>query len=482
MARQRPKSTVILDWVNVSYRSVFLAVILVLLAGAVAGWWWWSSRDALRDEAREAVARAEQRVEEAAALPGDERLDEARDGARAALAEARGALDRAEYEEARIAAIRAENLAQKAIDMARGEGSSHSVRFYRLEGDVRVKRQGQFAWDPADRKTVLRIGDQVKTSSSASAQLIYFDGTITTIRPGSLLEISELSEDPATLVRRVSERLNWGEVTASTQKRNVEGSFHEVSTESVRARTDQPGEFRVAVDREEQTSSFDVFEGRVEVAGAGARESLEAGQRIRASAQGRLAGKEALPGVPRLVAPSDQRVFVHDDPALETTALSWEKVPGAARYHLRISDKMLFTSALYDAPVSGTAVAIEAVPTGTYFWRVAAISGDGVEGPSSEVRSFRVTSQRIRDSADVTPPRLEIDPLVQTGPMVIINGRTEPGALVWVNGEKVDVYEDGSFYAVLRLRKEGVNELLFEAQDAAGNRSKETRRAFVETY
>ena len=53
--------------------------------------------------------------------------------------------------------------------------------------------------------------------------------------------------------------------------------------------------------------------------------------------------------------------------------------------------------------------------------------------------------------------------------MLILNGRTEPGALLWVDNEKVDVTDDGTFYAVIRLRKEGVNEVLLQAQDASGN-------------
>jgi hypothetical protein len=105
-----------------------------------------------------------------------------------------------------------------------------------------------------------------------------------------------------------------------------------------------------------------------------------------------------------------------------------------------------------------------------------------VRGPFSEPRSFRVTGQKLRDREDRTPPKLEITDFVQTGPMLIINGRTEPGALLWIDSEKVDVYEDGSFYAVIRLRKEGVNELHFLAQDSAGNEAKLTHRAYVESY
>jgi hypothetical protein len=482
MTQQRQKSKVVLDWFNVTYRSLGLtvAVVIALAVAGIAAYWFFFASVAPRTEAEEAIARASARLSEASTYRGDERIDEVRASARAALDEARSEFDSKQWDTARVAAIRSENLSQKAIDMARGQGVvSEEVRFYRIEGDVRVKRAGEFAWESADRKMVLHLGDQVKTSASASVQLIYFDGTVTTVQPGSLLEIRDLTEDPATKVRKVTEKLNWGELTASTQRRNVEGSVHEVQTDAASARTSEAGEFRIAYDREEKKATFDAFTGRVEVAGPSRREVLDAGQRVQASVGTGLSAKDVLPGVPRLVAPSDQRVFVHDDPATATTTLSWERVPGATRYHLMISDKALFTRTLYDADRDDTSVVIDGVAAGAYYWKVAAVSPSGVRGPFSEARHFRVTSERIRDRQDSTPPKLEITEFVQTGPMLILNGRTEPGALLWIDSEKVDVYEDGSFYAVIRLRKEGVNELHLLAQDAAGNEARLTHRAYV---
>ena len=57
---------------------------------------------------------------------------------------------------------------------------------------------------------------------------------------------------------------------------------------------------------------------------------------------------------------------------------------------------------------------------------------------------------------------------------------TEPGAVLWVNDEKVEVSEDGSFYAVVKLAREGINDVVLSAQDAAGNAKKLVQRAYVE--
>ena len=157
-------------------------------------------------------------------------------------------------------------------------------------------------------------------------------------------------------------------------------------------------------------------------------------------------------------------------------------MPGVRRYHLLISDRYLFTEPLYDAEREDTNVVIDGVTPGEYYWKVAAVSSSGVQGPFSQTREFRVTTQTIRDTGDTTPPRLEITDMVQTGAMLIINGTTEPGAQVWVENDKVDVSEDGTFYTVLRLQKEGTNVLKIVAQDAAGNQKVVEHQAYVESY
>jgi hypothetical protein len=329
---------------------------------------------------------------------------------------------------------------------------------------------------------VLKVGDQVKTASNASAQVIFFDGAVTTIQSGSLLEIRDLYEDPVTKVRRVREKLTFGEVRASTQPGNVKGSFHEVATENVAARSTEASEFRVSMNQNTKSSEYDVFKGAIVLSTPEKQESLVAGEGIQANSGGKLTAKRALPPVPRLVSPRDQRVFIFEKPSDETITLNWEQVAGATQYHLVISDKSLFTDTLYDAQRDGTTAVLEGVPPGSYFWKVAAISNSGKRGPFCKQRRFRVSSQKIRDRGDELPPQLEITEFVPVGLMVIVNGHTEPGATLWADNEKVDVFDDGTFYAVLRLRKEGLNELRFVAQDTAGNETEVVRSTYVEIF
>lgn len=472
-----------LDWFNISYNSLLrVGLVVLLLAGAGAVYWYQIGIKAPRENARDAIAEAETKYAEAStqavALPS---IVEIVEMSAAALKQAREAFSSLRYNDARIAAFNSENLSIQALRLAGdSEAKGPLARFARLEGDVRVKRAGEFNWEPADTRMTLQEGDSVKTSSSGSAQLIYFDGAVSTLVPGTLLTIRQLSENPVTNVRRVTEKIDHGEVHASTQDKNVQGSFHEVATEKISARTESAGEFRVAVDADKQESRVDVFGGSVQVASASKKEELVAGEGIRADRAGTLSAKQSLPGLPRLLTPPDQRVFIAERP--ESILLSWETVAGAAEYRLVISDKALFTDPLYNAVRRDTSAELEEVNPGSYHWKVAAIGESGIVGEYSAARRFRVSSQRIKDRADTTAPVLEITEFVQVGQMVIVNGRTEPGATLWADSEKIEIDDSGDFYAVIRLQREGANEITFMAQDTAGNEQTLVKNAYLEVY
>jgi hypothetical protein len=472
-----------LDWFNISYNSLVRAGLVVVLLAAAGGVYWYQvGIKAPREDVRDAIASAEQKYGEASARAAElPNIAEIVESSGTALKQAREAFSGLRYEDARISAFNSERLSLQALRLAGDqEAQGQMARFARVEGNVRVKRAGEFNWEPADTRMTLQEGDSVKTSSSGSAQLIYFDGAVSTLVPGTLLTIRQLEENPVTNVRRVSEKVDFGEVRASTQDKNVQGSYHEVATEKITARTEDAGEFRVVVDPEKKDSRVDVFGGAVQVASASTKEELVAGEGIRVDRDGRLSAKMSLPGLPKLLAPPDQRVFIAEKP--ESIMLSWKPVPGAVEYRLVISDKALFTEPLYDALRRGTSAELEDVPSGAYHWKVAALSDSGAVGEYSAARRFRVSSQRIKDHGDTVPPVLEITEFVQVGQMVIVNGRTEPGATLWADSEKIEIDDSGDFYAVIRLQREGNNDIAFVAQDTAGNEETLVKSAYLEVY
>lgn len=484
----REKLSVRLDWVNVPYRNVYMAgagaALLLLLAvlaftfrGSIADWLSSARKDATRE-----IATAERLLHEAAAGENDGKTGSLRESATSKLHEARSLYGRRDYQDARTSAIVSQTYSQKILDLKGGSGRSREVRFYKIEGEVRVKKAGQFRWDDASTATSLHIGDQIKTGSSAVAQIIYFDGTITTIRSESLLEIKELFEEPSTRERRVKEKLTWGEVETSTRKANVAGSFHEIQSQSATAKSSDEAEFRVAYDQGKDAGRVTSFSGKVDVSTSEADVTMTSGETL-AIDKGVMGTVEKLPPEPRLMAPSDQKIFVYAKPKDASTTLAWEKVPEALRYHLQLSERSLFSDLLLDkGDVRRSLVELPGLPPSAYYWRVAAVDARGRASSFSPARKFRISTTEFRDKSDRSPPVLAVQDIVQNGPYVIVNGKTEPGATLWVDGERRDVDESGVFYAVLKLKKEGMNLVRVVAQDPAGNESRKALEAFWETY
>jgi hypothetical protein len=200
------------EWINITYRSVATLVLgAALLIGGGGSFWYYKNRLEPKKDAQAAIERASTRLSQALVLPLDDSLREMVGRAEVHLTMARTEFTKADFDNSSFAAMRSEDLSLKVIDTVGGPRSeSRLAKMNRVEGNVRVKQAGSFSWSTAEKGMTLRTGDQVKTSSSSTAEVIYFDGTVTRIQPGSLLEIRDLFEDPVTKVRRVREKLSWG--------------------------------------------------------------------------------------------------------------------------------------------------------------------------------------------------------------------------------------------------------------------------------
>ena len=51
-----------------------------------------------------------------------------------------------------------------------------------------------------------------------------------------------------------------------------------------------------------------------------------------------------------------------------------------------------------------------------------------------------------------------------------------------MDGQRIDVYDDGTFTAVIRLKNEGFNQIEIVAQDHAGNTTRARKRVYVEAF
>ena len=355
-----------------------------------------------------------------------------------------------------------------------------AARFRSLEGNVRVKPVGQFEWIPADPNMILRKSDLVRTGPGAAAEIAFFDGTVVHVRPDSLITIEETSEDPSTKKRRVAWHISSGEVNFQTVRRNVPGSATEFTTPTVKATAGENTDGGIRVE-ESGVSDVKVYQGTSQVeTKTGERVALGASEALKIDSAGRPSAKQALPGIPVLLAPSHQAEIIYPDPARATTLLIWKPVPGAVSYHVMLDYSAYFNRPLVDRTgVAENQVQLRALDTGKFYWRVAAVDKDRVEGAFSDFSRFTVTRREAGTAAGGPPPPLVIDALDVRTNILQVKGRTEAGASVTVNGQPVDVQEDGTFNEYITLDKPGKQTVIIRSTGLSGGVREEKRSVVV---
>lgn len=316
------------------------------------------------------------------------------------------------------------------------------ARFVKIEGSVQVKRAGTLEWNSATLAHVLRQNDLVRTGSGAMAEIRLADGGVINVRPDSLLTILESSQNPISREQRTALAIQSGEANFQTASRTVPGRTT-ISTPTVRATAerDTAGNIQVA---EGGGTDLRIFRGESAAeTRTGQRIAIAANQAVRVDAAGTAGPTLSLPTVPQLTAPPNQTEITYRTLAGDLTLLMWNPVSGASAYRVMVDFGPSFARPLYDRRVNRTTqMELRTLDAGSYYWKVAAIGGEGVEGAFSD--PWRFTLAKAPPVA-ASPPLLVIDAAELKGNVLHVRGRTEPGASLTLDGQRLEVQADGSF-------------------------------------
>src|SRR5260221_6498581 len=177
-----------LDWFVIPIRTIGRAgIILVLLAAA--GFVAYTPRARLSPEerAKREIASAEDLVHRAS-IAGSARPGSHFAQARESLQGAVNSYGRRNYDAAVRLAVQAQTSARRALG-GTGKDDVGDGSLISLEGDVAVQTAGHSSFEQARQRQSLFDGDFIKTGRSGSAEIMFSDGTLYTIRPASLFEV-----------------------------------------------------------------------------------------------------------------------------------------------------------------------------------------------------------------------------------------------------------------------------------------------------
>jgi len=350
------------------------------------------------------------------------------------------------------------------------------ARFRSIEGSVQVKRAGTLEWIPATPALVLRQNDLVRTGSGAAAEIFLADGGRINVRPDSLMTIVESSQNPVSREQRTALAIQSGEASFQTAPRGVPGRTT-ITTPTVRATAerDTAGSVQVA---EGGATGLRIFKGQSQAETRGGQKiALGANQAVRVDAAGAAGPTLSLPDVPQLTAPPNQTEIAYKNLADGLTLLMWNPVGAAAGYRVMVDFGPSFARPLYDRRIArATQMELRALDAGSYYWKVAAVGAEGTESAFSDL--WRFTLARAPQTA-ASPPLLAIEAAELKGNVLHVRGRTEPGASLSLDGQRLDVQADGSFNEFLAYGGAAGTTVVLKATGVGGGTVEQRRRVTV---
>jgi hypothetical protein len=335
------------------------------------------------------------------------------------------------------------------------------------QGWVEGQRPQDLVWSDRERNAILIEEEKVRTLSRSTAQITFRDESRLRLNANSQALIQRMRVDPLSREEEAKVSLIEGDLYALLAGKSQRKSF-ELEVPEVETEIDSTNFW---VRRDTSGSKFTNYdEGILQVSAQG--ESVDLGRneatlvRTGAAPSDKI---DILPA-PALQAPLDDQVAFN-----AAVDLVWSPVPDAAGYWLEVAQDPGFrrmvlsrwglTELRYDP---------DALDIGSYYWRVAALDKFGLPGEQTEAWRFHVRT-------DQTPPYISIGApgegaILREAP-IRLQGESEPGASLRLNGEPMPVGPDGRFDLPYQPSP-GLNAISIEAQDTAGNLT-ERRRAFV---
>ncbi len=472
------KKTDMRDWYSISVDTIrawiIFATVLIAVVVGYFGYRAWDHNLVQRESAR-VLREAETLLDELRGRDGIATYRREYDSAQTGFREARDDYHAGHHQQALRGGKTSRNLLHWINDALSQRSSVGHAQFISVHGTVQYRRGDSNEWSAARGRLALTYGDYVRTGGSGSAELMFLNGTLYTVRPNTLFIISRTRSDPATTAQQ-SINMEYGWVNLNTAKQPST-----VSTPSAEARVASDSQALVSYDQRSGKARFVSYRGRIKLAAkSGARREVGPLQQVTQVRQA-LSKTRAIPSRPDLADPPDN--FQVNLDKLKELPLAWGSVAGARQYALQVGRNQLFVDNLIDVEDrSRTQATLGLQGEGTFQWRVAAIDAGGTLGPWSAARTFRVSAYGSGDENDGKPPYLEVANVHSYGSIFIVSGTTEVGAELEINDEPVTVSSDGTFAKTIQLADEGNQFLTLRARDAWGNEAVERRRVFVEGY
>lgn len=333
---------------------------------------------------------------------------------------------------------------------------TNEARFVNLAGRVQVRKIGGLQFQAADYQMTLAKGDVIQTGGDGQARISFANGTTYTVQPDTLITVESNTLGGAAAQTSVS--IKSGAVDLSTGSGTAEVAF-----EDAVARVNQNSRAAVRSDPESKQHEITLTAGSGDLIRHGQTIPIVQFDRVSFETGG-SATKSKILAPPDLLAPLNLQPLVVDNAKQYAIKFEWKPVAEAVEYHLRISTSSTFSEIVAERKSPAANVTLSGLSAGDYFWVVTAIDAKKGQSQPSEVHKFT-----LAEKAKGQEMLLETDDPIVHGMVVEINGRTEPGAVLIINGQPVPKIEtDGKFKYFTPSMPRGAQRIVINGQNRRG--------------
>ena len=363
-------------------------------------------------------------------------------------------------------AIRKLLLVQGNQEAEPGAEDTMAATLNSVHNHVKSKRARAIAWRTAKELMPLYDRDSVQTFSRSAAEIEFDQSNVLQMGERSIVVIRQLANDLLLGEKRSVVVLVEGELLGTVAGSDKKSMYMEVATPGATVRSqyrgkgDEESTFKVTVNAD-KSSTVTVMQGKAEVYSAGKKVVVESNQTTLVPLyQAPLAPKTLAQAV-ELKNPENLRKYYYYK-LPPKVRFAWNDQPDSKGYRFMLARDETFKDIVTEESLPKPGLMHGNLKKGTYYWKVKS-QGQYGDGQFSDSRRLEVVK-------DQTPPRLHVkfpDAIVKSD-RCTIEGKTEPGASVLVDGHPVKTTRDGRFSRQLKLQR-GVNVIVVEAVDRADN-------------
>ena len=259
-------------------------------------------------------------------------------------------------------------------------------RLTKVDGEVRLKKALSREWFRAENSVVLQGQDVMQTGPAGSLEVLFGDGTLLALGPDSLIVI-EANATSGVEQTRLVVRLNLGTAKLTTSDPPT-GFIVNLIMAGANLSLGPRTSVAVRTDPRADLHEVEVWRGDASFSNGAEVLQVSESDRLVFRADGAVRRQKVLPS-PLPVAPvKDATVFLASTSGPVT--LAWSRAEGAQAYHVRLAGNRYLERPVVDTRTRSNELKVSGLKPGVYHWLVQAMDATGTESIGGATGRFSV--------------------------------------------------------------------------------------------